>query len=176
MEYIINTIRQNDLKNNKLSKIVAHLMAQNNIPNTNYLITGSYGFGSVYPTNNIDVLIDPYYLSKLNIPVTQINNNKFKYDLTPIYNNYYDDNANDFSIYFHTKPISNKYVINTNNYQIDQFNNRFITGKLLMDFRNDINRPVILMNNPLDSQTEYYFNKYKKYKHKYRNTKSQNVL
>lgn len=159
-------------KINKLSAILSKIMFDHQVPNNQYIITGSYGFGPYYPTNNLDVIVDDNVLNKLQIKLIKITPKKYKYDMTSIYNNLVDENTNDFAIYFHTEPISQKYSIenllkNPVDLKMDNNKNIFISGKTLLDFRNDINRPVILVGGPFDTQLEHYYNKYKKYKEKY---------
>lgn len=164
-------IRSKREKIHMLAEILSIIMQTNNISQDEYIITGSYGFGPYYPTNNLDVLIDVDNVKKIinNINLINLSKSKYKLDMTQIYNKYVDDNTNDFAIYFHTDPIYPKYSIeNVISYAAtDAVGNKYITGKLLMDFRNDINRPVMLVGNTFDNQLNYYYNKYKKYKQKY---------
>ena len=195
MSKFIDIIKSKDkTKHDKLAEILAIIIKENDIKPDSYFILGSYALREARTINDLDINMDYDEFTKLPKEygkVEQYNNQiRWFFDLTDLYREHADSQANDFSIeIFQKKPFegypdekySLKYLKDTNGLSKDKFGHQFFSLETLIKWKTQMGRakdkPDIELANrllQLGGGNNYKY-KYMKYKTLYLNLKNKQM-
>lgn len=186
---IINIIKSELTKYDKLAKILKLIVDKCEIDQTKYFILGSYAIRKYREINDLDINMDYrefLKLGKLGYGILEFYNNQIRWflDMTDLYNKQTGQNVQDFSIEvfqkeptvgFPNEKFSLQYLKDHQKLSIDDYGHQFFNYQTLLEWKQTMNRPkdqddIILLQKIIE-QTGGYQHKYYKYKRKYLNLK-----